>query len=652
MRVVSFLAIGLFSGALAATVSNDATCGGTNKYTCLGSTFGNCCSSAGWCGSTSAYCGTGCQSAYGNCGSNSPTSSKPVSSKSIASSTKSSSAPASTSTKKVSTDATCGGSKGYTCLGSSFGNCCSANGWCGSTSAYCGTGCQSGFGNCGSNNGASSTVLSSTKVTSATSKTSAVSSPSATASGSATQCLTGKKVPYKVSSDAAYSQLAQPYNLRLPYKPAVIVLPTTNQHVQDAVVCGAKGGLKIQAKSGGHSYASFSSGGKDGSMVIDLESFQNVALDTSSGVVQVGGGVRLGNLADGIYQQGKRALSHGTCPGVGIGGHSTHGGYGTTSRSWGLAMDAITAADVVLANGTLIKASSTQNSEIYWGIRGAAESLGIIVNFYMQTRAAPESVTYFAIPWTGMFDQKSTFTNGWLRLQEIARNSSVIDNRISFGVYLDNAGTFSLSGFFSGTVAEFNSKIKPEFLRNMPTAGTPTVKSYGWYDYLVLLGGKDTIKEPTTGYAEHDTFFAKSLTVPETDGLSAAALNAYYDYIKSGSVTFYSIINLYGGPGSAINSKDTTFAAYSDRDSLWVFQNYGTGAGADVVSYMNGMNDAIIKAQPNTKFGAYLNYVDPSYDAATAHKLYYGDAVYARLAALKKVVDPANVFWNPQSIGA
>ncbi|KAL5391115.1 hypothetical protein PMIN06_008536 [Paraphaeosphaeria minitans] len=581
MRNVSFLAVGLFSGALAATVSNDATCGGTNKYTCLGSTFGNCCSSAGWCGSTSAYCGTGCQSAYGNCGSNSPTSSTIP-----------------------------------------------------PTSAI---------------------PTTSTPVSSATSKTSAVSSPPGTASGSATQCLTGKKVPYKVSSDADYSLLAQPYNLRLPYKPAVIVLPTTNQHVQDAVVCGAEGGLKIQPKSGGHSYASFSSGGKDGSMVIDLESFQNVALDTSSGVVQVGGGVRLGNLADGIYQQGKRALSHGTCPDVGIGGHSTHGGYGTTSRSWGLAMDAIIAADVVLANGTLIKASSTQNSEIYWGIRGAAESLGIIVNFYMQTRAAPESVTYFAIPWTGMFAKQSTFTDGWLRLQEIARNSSIIDNRISFGVYLDNSDTFSLSGYFSGTVAEFNSKILPEFLRNMPPAGTATVKSYGWYDYLVLLGGKDTIKEPTTDYAEHadhDTFFAKSLTVPETDGLSAAALNAYYDYIKSGSVTFYSIINLYGGPGSAINTKDTSFAAYSDRDSLWVFQNYGTGAGAEVVNYMNGMNDAITKAQPNTTFGAYLNYVDPTYDAATAHKVYYGDAVYARLAALKKVVDPANVFWNPQSIGA
>lgn len=198
MRVLPSLAVGLFSGALAATVSKDATCGGTNKYTCLGSSFGNCCSSAGWCGSTSAYCGTGCQSAYGNCGSNSPTTSSTVRSK--------------------------------------------------------------------SKHGASSTVLSSSKVSLATSKTSAVVSPTATASSSTTQCLDGKKVPYKVFADAAYSQLAQPYNLRLPYKPAVIVVPTTNQHVQDAVVCGGKNGLKIQAKSGGHSYASFSSGGKDGSM--------------------------------------------------------------------------------------------------------------------------------------------------------------------------------------------------------------------------------------------------------------------------------------------------------------------------------------------------------------------------------------------------
>ena len=58
-----------------------------------------------------------------------------------------------------------------------------------------------------------------------------------------------------------------------------------------------------------------------------------------------------------------------------------------------------------------------------------------------------------------------------------------------------------------------------------------------------------------------------------------------------------------------------------------------------------------MSAQPETHFGAYLNYVDPSYDAQTAHALYYGEELYARLNALKQEYDPEQTFWNPQSIG-
>lgn len=450
--------------------------------------------------------------------------------------------------------------------------------------------------------------------------------------------------------DADYAQLIAPYNLRLPYKPAAVVLPTTNQHVQDAVVCASQAGLKVQAKSGGHSYASFSTGGKDGSMIINLQSLQTIQLNKDTGVATVGGGVRLGNLADGIFNQGNAAVSHGTCPGVGIGGHYTHGGYSHTSRNWGLAMDQVVAADFVLANGTLIKASSSQYPDIFWAIRGAAESFGIVTNFYVQTRPAPASITYFAFAFNGVFNSKATFSKTFLHIQDVAKNASVVDNKLSFGIYLDGYGTFSLSGAYFGPVADFNAKVKPELLRTLPS-NTPTVQSMAYYDYLVKVSGEASLKTPLTGYDEHDNFFAKSLTVPESAGLTEATLNALFDHLATaGDVEFYIIINLYGGPGSAINSKDTNFAAYNDRDSLWVLQNYGlTG---DSVDFVNGINDVMVKAQPQTKFGAYLNYVDPSYDAATAHKLYYGDAVYARLAALKKVVDPQSVFWHPQAIGA
>lgn len=66
---------------------------------------------------------------------------------------------------------------------------------------------------------------------------------------------------------------------------------------------------------------------------------------------------------------------------------------------------------------------------------------------------------------------------------------------------------------------------------------------------------------------------------------------------------------------------------------------------ATITNFVNGLNNALISAQPETAFDAYLGYVDPGLTAAQAHSLYYGSPTYERLAAIKKV------FWNPQAIG-
>lgn len=108
------------------------TSGATGGQTCLGSTFGNCCSLYGFCGSTDIYCTPeeGCQSGFGTCNPPTPTSS--------------STPPSST----LSPDGSCGGPNGYVCTGSGFGECCSAYGYCGTGSVYCGAGCQTPFGTC------------------------------------------------------------------------------------------------------------------------------------------------------------------------------------------------------------------------------------------------------------------------------------------------------------------------------------------------------------------------------------------------------------------------------------------------------------------------------------------------------------------------
>ena len=135
----------------------------------------------------------------------------------------------------VSPDASCGGTAGYTCTGSQFGSCCSQHGWCGSTDAYCGSGCQKAFGTC---TGTTTTTLITSTKTSSTYKP--------TGTSTLADCLGSKNVPVSFITSSNFEQLSRPYNLRLPYTPAAIVLPTTTQHVSDAVTCAEKSKVKVQ----------------------------------------------------------------------------------------------------------------------------------------------------------------------------------------------------------------------------------------------------------------------------------------------------------------------------------------------------------------------------------------------------------------------
>ncbi|KAH9433433.1 hypothetical protein MCOR02_005480 [Pyricularia oryzae] len=190
-------------GAAVSKISSDATCGKASGFTCQGSKWGNCCSQYSYCGSSDAYCGTGCQSGYGTCKTttaNPPPSPGP----------------------KVSQDATCG--NGVTCQGSKWGNCCSSHGWCGSSKDYCGAGCQSLFGTCdgvstsstsrsatAGGSSTSSTLTTSRTTTSSTtssSVTSLTTSSTTTTSGSLTSSTSVTTTTSSSSSSSSTSSSA------------------------------------------------------------------------------------------------------------------------------------------------------------------------------------------------------------------------------------------------------------------------------------------------------------------------------------------------------------------------------------------------------------------------------------------------------------
>ncbi|KAI8293444.1 chitin recognition protein [Colletotrichum sp. SAR11_240] len=128
--------------------TSDGTCGAAAGKSCVGYSGGTCCSQYNYCGNTDAHCGTGCQSLFGSCQSSASGGSSAASSAAgQATGTRTASASASTNTNP-SSDGSCGGTKGFNCLGTNYGDCCSPYGYCGNTTAHCDTGCQSGFGKC------------------------------------------------------------------------------------------------------------------------------------------------------------------------------------------------------------------------------------------------------------------------------------------------------------------------------------------------------------------------------------------------------------------------------------------------------------------------------------------------------------------------
>ncbi|KAH8204741.1 hypothetical protein TruAng_001075 [Truncatella angustata] len=437
------------------------------------------------------------------------------------------------------------------------------------------------------------------------------------------ECLASRSVPFIVKNDPDWKIHASTFNTRLSYEPLVIITPKTFQHISEAIICASNHGIHVQAKCGGHSYPSFSNGGIDGMMIVHLQNFRDVEIDQKTGIAKVGGGTRLGPSGLAIWNQ---------------------------------ALDQIVGLDVILADGSLIHANQDQHSTIFYAMRGAADMIGIAVNFYLQTHPAPKQVVKWDIDLSpsAPIEDIEAAADTFLHLQAVSNDASVMNRNISFGVVLGPGTWFNVGGTFLGSLESFKSTIAPALLQDVAKPKSFTMKELSWIDALKCLAGDDLTVADT--YKGRGNFYAKSVTIPQPDA-SRESVISYIRFIASTgqkqSFGWYTILDLYGGAGSQINRKDQNFAAYGARDTMWVAQHQAS-VDTDKIFPREGINflDALNKSLTNhiDRYGAYLPYVDSEYDKDTASRMYYGDVLYKRLKAVKRQVDPQNVFANPQSI--
>nr|GAT53495.1 reticuline oxidase [Mycena chlorophos] len=471
--------------------------------------------------------------------------------------------------------------------------------------------------------------------------------PSPSQPGSALQiCLnevfSANRTAVHYPQDVFYQYLyVKPYNKNIPIVPAAVTEPRTAQDVADIVKCATASGVKVTPRSGGHSYGNYCIGGENGAVVVDLVNFQQFSMDNTTWYATIGAGTLLADVTTRLHDAGGRAIAHGTCPQVGVGGHATIGGLGPISREWGTALDHIVEVEVVLANGTIIRANSSSHPEVLFAIQGAAASFGIVTEFVFRTHPEMTSAVVYSYKLvTGNHTSHASTFSAW---QSIISDPD-LDRRLASQVIIFQLGMI-ITGTFFGTLDEFNALNFLGRLENKNAIVTVStldswlgiVGNWAENEALQLIGG---VASP---------FYAKSLAftpstlIPE-DGITK--LFDYFDQASKGTLIWFAIMDLAGG---AVNDVPQNATGYAHRDVLYYLQTYAVGIVSlsnTTTAFIQGISDALLEAMPNLQPEAYAGYVDPQ---LTDGQHEYWGANLPRLEQIKAEIDPEDVFHNPQS---
>ncbi|KAF8508807.1 glucooligosaccharide oxidase [Hysterangium stoloniferum] len=467
--------------------------------------------------------------------------------------------------------------------------------------------------------------------------------------------LSGKGFTVVFPGDSGFAPASQAYNFRYAFIPAAVTTPTTPQHVSTIIKAAVANGLQVVARGGGHSYIANGLGGKNNAVVVDMRTFKSISIDAASGTATIGMGNRLGDIALALNTQG-RALPHGTCPYVGIGGHSSYGGYGFTARMWGLTLDTIQSLDVVLADGTITSVSSTINPDLYWAMRGAAPSFAITTAIHVKTFPAPPVATIFGFNWElSAADALAGFTRYQIFSQTNFPKELSLQCTLQKG---SSSGrlTFSFGGGYYGPAANLDAIIAP-FMSQMAPPGSGGKNTGNYLNSVTALAGGmplNTTSDPDT----HDTFYVKSLLTPAASPMSTAAMTNFIFYLAfdgfASATSWFIQVDLLGGQNSQIAAAGVNFNAFAHRNSLFLFQLYANSPNhnlpypADGFSFLDGAVSKITSNSPTGwDYGAYPNYID---DRLSDWQLRYYGTHYARLQGIKDTVDPQGLFIFPNGV--
>ncbi len=434
-------------------------------------------------------------------------------------------------------------------------------------------------------------------------------------------------------TDAAYEAARRVYNGMIDKHPRLIARCVDVADVIAAVGFGVENGMLIAIRGGAHNGAGL--GVCDDGLVIDLSRMRGIHVNPDARTVRVEPGCVFGDVDHATHAFGM-AVPSGFVSSTGVGGLTLGGGIGYLSRRYGLTIDNLLSADVVLADGRFVTASSEENPDLFWALRGGGGNFGVVTSF--QFRLHPVSTVQFGPTFWPIEEAGTVLTAYRDFIQKAPEHLTgffaflIIPPVPLFPPQLHGKSVCGIVWCSTGSAEEAEKAIKP-----MQSVGHPLLHHVGPAPFPAAQSTFDPLFVPgLQWYWRADNFTE----------LSDKAIARFVEY-GSKIPSLLSTIHLYplNGAPQRVGKNET---AYSFREALFSAVIVGVDPDpANVLAITEWCKSCWDAVHPFSAGGSYVNFMmEEGQERVQAS---YRDN-YPRLAEIKKKYDPNNVFRVNQNI--